>query len=215
MKIELHSKLRRSIVTRWPFALLDWVSFAKWQLAGKKTGFGMPGLRKRQILVSIAKQHGIDTVVETGTYLGDTTYFLHRSGLNVITIEVAPQIAALARERFANIDGIKVLEGDSGDLLAQVLDGLEKPALFWLDGHYSGGATGQGALETPVVSETNHILQKAKAGSVVVVDDARCFGRFPDYPSMNVFQAQLAAGGATAIQEQEDFISFVVGNNSG
>ena len=34
---------------------------------------------------------------------------------------------------------------------------LDGPALFWLDGHYSGGDTAKGELDTPVSAELESI----------------------------------------------------------
>ena len=61
---------------------------------------------------------------------------------------------------------------------------LSEPALFWLDGHYSGGGTARGATDTPVVEELTAVLGSRERRHAVVVDDARCFGSDPAYPSV-------------------------------
>jgi len=65
---------------------------------------------------------------------------------------------------------------------------LPEPALFWLDGHYSGGNTGKGEKETPIMEEIETILS-SPLPHVVLVDDARCFGTEKDYPTLSDFEA--------------------------
>ncbi|NEQ11698.1 MAG: hypothetical protein F6K37_39250, partial [Moorea sp. SIO4E2] len=50
---------------------------------------------------------------------------------------------------------------------------LNSPAFFWLDGHYSGPGTGGESNECPLLLELKPAL--AISGSVIMIDDARCF----------------------------------------
>ena len=43
-------------------------------------------------------------------------------------------------------DEISIIQGDSGKILNSITNKLKKPAIFWLDGHYSSGIT---ANESP------------------------------------------------------------------
>jgi hypothetical protein len=43
---------------------------------------------------------------------------------------------------------VTCINGDSGGVLAQVVAGLEEPALFWLDAHTSGGNTADAGRDT-------------------------------------------------------------------
>ena len=56
--------------------------------------------------------------------------------------------------------------------------------LFWLDGHYSAGLTARGATDCPIYVELESIAQLCKVPGVVLTDDALCFGRDKDYPSL-------------------------------
>ena len=60
---------------------------------------------------------------------------------------------------------------------------LKKPALFWLDGHYSGGETARGKKDTPILEELITIFG-AKEEHIILIDDARLFGSAKDYPSL-------------------------------
>ena len=46
----------------------------------------------------------------------------------------------------------EILQGDSTDVLPEVVEKMDEPTLFWLDGHYSGGITASGEQETPIVT---------------------------------------------------------------
>jgi hypothetical protein len=61
---------------------------------------------------------------------------------------------------------------------------IDQPALFWLDGHYSAGVTAKGEKDTPIYEELNQILSSKDKGHVIIIDDARCFGTDPNYPSI-------------------------------
>ena len=74
--------------------------------------------------------------------------------------------------------------GDSSVELGHIMSILDQPALFWLDGHYSGAETAQGDRDTPIYEELSHILEARDRGHVIIIDDARCFGRDRDNPSI-------------------------------
>lgn len=108
-----------------------------------------------------------------------------------IIVEVEPRLAAWARVRFDGVANVRVVEGDSEQLMTGLIADLDQPALFYLDGHYSGGQTGKGQHETPMVKEVEAILRDAPNGSFVIIDDARSFGRLQDYPPLLDFLCSL------------------------
>ena len=123
---------------------------------------------------------------------------------------VCPAIS-LARVRFEGLDGIELIHGDSGTELGRVMDRLDRPALFWLDGHYSEGVTGKGDKETPIYEELSHIFDSEGRGHVVIIDDARCFGENPAYPSveeLSEFIASRRPGAAISIEDDSIRVTF-------
>jgi hypothetical protein len=78
--------------------------------------------------------------------------------------------------------------------------------LFWLDGHYSGGVTGIGSLETPIIKELqtifNHPLSKKH---VILIDDARLFNGTRDYPKIEELQV--------FVKTQKENLEFYVEND--
>lgn len=127
------------------------------------------------MLRGFVRSHGLRTFVETGTYRGDTLAAVAPLVDRAYSIEIEPRLAEAARARFARARTVSILEGDSTGLLPSVLAELREPALFWLDGHWSGGETGSGELDSPVQAELEAILEHEIDRHVVLVDDARFF----------------------------------------
>jgi hypothetical protein len=150
-----------------------------WEAAGRPVP--PPPEVKQDILRRYATQFGLRTFVETGTFFGDSTAAVAPHVERAVTIELSPELAARARQRFAGDSKIEVLEGDSGRLLPEILAELREPALFWLDGHYSAGITARGDEDTPVRRELRAILDHDVKSHVILIDDARDFagGTYP------------------------------------
>lgn len=127
--------------------------------------------------------------IESGTFRGDMTEFLEGLGESVVTIEPEPALVERALRRFRNSPRVRVLNGQSEDLLEGVLSDLAGlPIALWLDGHYSAGVTFRGAHDTPIRQELelvgSHLVRCPEAS--ILVDDWRCFdpseAGFEDYP---------------------------------
>jgi hypothetical protein len=150
-----------------------------------------PPVIKERIVAEHARLAGRACLVETGTYNGDMVFAQRRRFRRIFTIELDDRLFERATKRFERDPHIVVLHGDSGEALPRLLESIRWPCLFWLDGHYSGGSTARGKLETPVVEELAAILRHEIPGHVVLIDDARCFGT-GDYPSIEALRAQVA-----------------------
>lgn len=96
---------------------------------------------------------------------------MRREFVQVISIELQPELARHAKRRFGPYDNVTIIQGDSAHILQHVVEDLRLPALFWLDGHASGGNT---AATEPLSAELRAVM-KGPTGSVVLIDDARTF----------------------------------------
>jgi hypothetical protein len=163
----------------------------------RKNGFvvPLPNLLKRSIILREALAHQANTLVETGTFLGDTPWFLRKKIAKIYTIEVHQPLADLAKRRFRSWSNIEVLNGDSGTQLALVVPKLKGNVLFWLDGHYSEGITGKSFEDCPVIREFDAITQHCSANWLILIDDARDFGSDPAYPTTDQLKAYFTAKG--------------------
>lgn len=179
-------KIRNLIYRIVPFTA-DW--HQAWQLAKsyrhwRTLGLPIPAPHpvKRALLLREALRIKAETFVETGTFTGDTVWFMRDRFPKVFSIEVQPQLAALAAKLFSNNPSVEIVEGDSATALAGIARRIHGSAIFWLDGHYSAGITGRGAKDCPIFEELQAIANHPPARFSIVIDDRRCFGTDPAYP---------------------------------
>ena len=151
-----------------------------------------PHIVKEELIKDYAKTFDTQILIETGTYLGDMVHAMKKSFSRIISFELDHNLAVQAQQRFANDPHIEIVEGDSGKLLDEHLATINEPCLFWLDGHYSGGITAKGALETPIKNELTVILSHPVDGHVILIDDARCFTGENDYPTLDELKTLVA-----------------------
>lgn len=97
-----------------------------------------PGTFKHAVLRAYGQQFGLKTLVETGTYTGDTPAALKGDFDRIYSVELSRELARRAKKWFRHDSHITILQGDSTHRLPNVLMEISEPALFWLDGHYSG-----------------------------------------------------------------------------
>ena len=70
-----------------------------------------------------------------------------------------------------------VVFGTSEEKFGEVLQSVSGDLSFWLDGHYSGGPTFRGQIDTPIMAELHQIelMLNALENISIFVDDVRCF----------------------------------------
>ena len=156
--------------------------YVEWERNGKPVP--PPHIVKQRTLNMYARKFGLTILVETGTYYGDMVDAMKDCFERIYSIELSKPLYEKAKARFAGIEHIELIWGDSGTELARVVPRLERPALFWLDGHYSAGETARAAKDTPVYEELNCILESPVPGHVIIIDDARLFGTDAAYPQL-------------------------------
>jgi hypothetical protein len=166
-----------------------------------------PAPVKRMVIKSYLRTYDLNWFIETGTHLGDTLADVaFDKSLQTVSIELADSYYHTAQKRFANYTNVELLHGDSGTLMPQVVARLQEPALFWLDGHYSGGITARGDLETPVSHELQAILASPVRGHVILIDDIRCFDGTHDYPYLDDFLAAIRTDGRYHVEVSADIL---------
>lgn len=154
----------------------------KWYLAGRPDP--APDPIKQKIVRKFGKKHHLKTFIETGTAGGLMIKAVRRTFPKIISIELFDELYENAKKMFAADENIKIIHGDSGKKLAEILPEITEPAFFWLDAHYSGEGTAKGETETPIVKELLIIFARKNEGDVIMVDDVRCFDGTHDYPQI-------------------------------
>lgn len=165
-----------------------------------------PHAVKVRTVLEHAARFGTRVLVETGTFEGEMARRCAPAFDRVVTIELDPGYAARARRRLGRFANVEVVEGDSARRLPGVLEGIREPALFWLDGHWSGGDTARGEKETPLLEELAAIAAHGVAGHVILVDDARCLGQ-GDYPGLEELAGRARrVPGIARVEVAEDIV---------
>ena len=145
----------------------------------------MPHLGKQHVVIDYIQRHQINLFIETGTYKGRMVYAVMPYVEEIYSIELDEALFREARKRFAGYPNIHILQGQSGQVLPDVLSGIDEPCLLWLDAHWSGGTTAKSELETPIMQELACILSNKRAeNDIILIDDASLFTGKNDYPAL-------------------------------
>jgi hypothetical protein len=180
----------------------------EWERLGRSAP--PPHIVKQRTIREFAKKCGVKVLIETGTYYGDMVEAMKNYFSRIYSIELSNELYEKARRRFAGDKGIKIIHGDSGIELGKLINSLDQPALFWLDGHYSAGETAKGDKDTPIYEELTHIFNSQQGGHVVIIDDARLFGTDPAYPSIDELSRFIKANSPNAkIEVENDSIRII------
>ena len=128
----------------------------------------------REAALELAQITGAQCFIETGTYKGKTTRWAAENFETVHTVEKAAPFYDRYHQELTLIGNIITHFGDSRERLPQIVETLaERPALFWLDGHWSGGVTAGADDECPILDELQAIMHRRK--DIIMIDDARLF----------------------------------------
>lgn len=144
-----------------------------------------PAVIKMSIVGSYVREYRAKIFVETGTLIGGMVEHiaLDRS-VECHTIEIDKAYYNRAKRILGRKKNINFHLGDSAEVLPRILAELDRPSVFWLDGHYSGGVTGKASYDTPVSREVELILAHRINNHVILIDDAREFTGEGDYPPL-------------------------------
>lgn len=117
--------------------------------------------------------------VETGTLVGNGLWCALQAGFaECHSIEIHEHQYRAACSRFAQEIAhgqVHLHWGDSASLLAEVVDALTSPTLFWLDAHMSHNYGPQLAKACPAMEELAAIDRSAIRDHVILIDDVACF----------------------------------------
>lgn len=154
---------------------------SKWEREGRS--IPVPHIVKQNVINAYKKRYNVEALFETGTYLGDMVWAQRNNFKRIYSIELSERLSKKAQKRFEKYSYINILQGDSGKVLDTLTDKMNEKAIFWLDGHYSGGITAKGDSECPVYEELSAIF-KSEQEHILLIDDARFFIGEGDYPTL-------------------------------
>jgi hypothetical protein len=141
-------------------------------------------LSKLRNINALRKKTGARTLIETGTFRGVTAARCARFFDKVFTIELDETLAREAAEYLRRWPNVEAIQGDGLAMLPKILERAEvRDVLVFLDGHFSGGETAHGDIPEPAVEEIEVLARYRDKIRAIVIDDFRCFGTSPGYPT--------------------------------
>ncbi len=132
-------------------------SYLNRNLAGFEGDFYI-GLEIRKLV----QRFEINTIIETGTFLGGTTKKLAEMANQVYTIELDPENVSEASEFLKDTNNVTLIEGSSPEVLKNLLKLDHGNVLFFLDAH--------SRIYTPLIDELQ-VIAEAKIKPVVAIHD--------------------------------------------
>jgi hypothetical protein len=181
----------------------------KWKRAG--CPIPTPHLVKQLAIKKYKHIYEYKILVETGTFRGDMVYAQRKNFEHIYSIELSEKLWADAVTRFQKFNNISIMQGDSGNVLKEIINTLNQPAIFWLDGHYSAGETAKGEKECPIFEELDCIFLNNKFNHVLLIDDARCFNGEGDYPTIEDLTAYIKSkNNKYQLEVKDDILRYTV-----
>ena len=138
---------------------------------------------KYRQLNAVRRRTGAKMLVETGTFLGNTSMRCSKVFDQVVTIELDPDLHQRAKSYLSNRENVECVLGDATQKLPEILsrDDCRDTVLF-LDGHFSSGETAHGDVPEPACELLDSLAQYRDKIRGIVVDDFRLFGVESGWP---------------------------------
>ncbi len=92
----------------------------------------------KDLMLQLKRKYTLEDFIETGTYRGGTALWAAAHFARVTTIEFSRALYEDMRAQHSGIHNINCIFGDSREALKTILPKLDRPAMLWLDSHWSG-----------------------------------------------------------------------------
>lgn len=124
-------------------------------------------LQRIKIFQEIIMNFDIAEVVETGTFIGNTTGYFAKMlpKIRILTCELSPRFYGLAKMRLKQFDNVHISCMDSRTFLSQIevnFDISDYPSFFYLDAHWNS--------DLPLLEELI-IIKKKRPNAIIMIDD--------------------------------------------
>lgn len=157
-----------------------------------------------EIALAMRDKYGLRTLVETGTWHGDTAKWAADKFETVFTIEIIEEYYKEAKECLSGT-GVICLHGDSREILPGYFPVGRTPTLFWLDAHWTGHEDYKKEYGKCAALEEIAIINTSKLPHVIMVDDYALFPRMMRITPKELIDALLNDGQRKVTIEDDIF----------
>ncbi len=134
-----------------------------------------------ELMLELRRHYDVHDFIECGTFLGSTAAWAAGHFEHVTTVEYSRELYEQAAAQYGGLPNVTFVFGDSRSALRQVVPTLQRPAIFWLDSHWSGGNTYGENDECPLIDEIQ-VINASPCTHFAFIDDARMFTAPPPAP---------------------------------
>jgi hypothetical protein len=185
-------------------AIVEKKELIAWKMQGKPVP--PPHRIKELAIEQYQKKRNISILIETGTFMGDMIKAQLKNFKTIYSIELGEALWKKAVKRFEKDKHVKIFHGDSGKVFVDLIPKINEKAIFWLDGHYSGGITAKGEKECPIYEELD-VIFNSKLQHILLIDDARYFNGENDFPTIQKLSEYiLSRNSKSNIEIKDDII---------
>jgi hypothetical protein len=166
-----------------------------------------PFILNKAILASkIGITNGCTIAIETGTFLGLSSYIFSGIFTNTLTIEADSELYASSNKWLTDkVHNIECFNGNSAVVLPELLLRINSKALLFLDAHYSTGITSSVYGICPLIEELKIVFSR-RNDVIVVIDDFGCMG-LKGYPTVSEILGMIPLGKTIVISHDQMIIS--------
>ncbi|HSW85937.1 MAG TPA: hypothetical protein VLG49_00395 [Rhabdochlamydiaceae bacterium] len=112
--------------------------------------------------------------VETGSFGGEGIQKALDAGFSEVhSLDIEPAFIRDCKRRFKNRNNVHLWLRDSGFQLWEVIEPINEPITFWLDGH-RGTPDPRGGKNTPLMEELEQIKKHPIKTHTIMIDDLHC-----------------------------------------
>lgn len=192
-------KIVKAIFRLFPFPIRDYIQrkiFLNWrkkiitEWIAKDKPIPPPHAIKQIAVEEFQIKFNYNILIETGTFQGDMVEAQRRNFEKIYSIELSEKLFNECKRKFSRFNHINLYRGDSSMVLPSLMKEIFLPAIFWLDGHYSGGITMAGEKNCPINEEINAIFS-SPLDHIILVDDAKDFIGKNDYPTIDALKESI------------------------
>jgi hypothetical protein len=128
-------------------------------------------LGSQTLYTNVLKKYISDLFFESGTnYGGGVQTALDAGFKNIISVETQQSWYDISYKRHGNKDGVKLILGNSVDVMYDLLSEFTGRITFWLDGHSE--------KSVPVLQELDIINKLSRHDHIIMVDDRRVMDKY-------------------------------------